>query len=1169
MHIFSKVMKEAEIINDTALAAGQRAYFGNLKGASASYYLGQIIKRMERPILLLCPNARAADQMLAELQFFEPTLPCALFPAWETLPYDHFSPHHDLISERIKCFNTIAQMKSGVLITPVGSALHRLPPTTHFINQHFTLKRDDPLDLETLRKRLIHTGYRCVPQVCEHGEFAIRGAILDLFPMGRVQPFRIERFDDTVDSIRYFDPETQCATETVEQIHATAAREYPLTDEAITHFRTSWRERFRGNPLEAPIYKSISQGIALPGIEYYLPLFFSEMDTLFDYLPPETTVAHDGDCYQAAVDFSKNIEKRYEQLRHNITRPILPPKELFLSASNFFEQCHQKPQIHIQSSQVKCGPKDFNFATETPPNLSPQNARATKLRPEKQRALTKNPLSKLNDYINTHLHKKTIVIAAESMGRKEVLLELLKTIDKTPVYHADWASIVQTFKTPGFHLCVAPLGRGMVTEHCILITETQLFGHEFVTHITQKATDPATLIRHLAELQIDTPIVHIDHGVGRYKGLKTLTTTTQTAEFLMLEYAGGDYLYVPIQSLHLIHRYSNANRQDSAPLHKLGHEQWHKTREKAQRQACDVAAELLETDANRAARQGFAFPKPDQDYDQFARAFPFRETSDQIKAIDEVIGDMTSSKPMDRLVCGDVGFGKTEVAMRAAFLAAAHGKQVMMLVPTTLLAQQHYDSFRDRFTDTAICIDMVSRFRSTKAQNETLKKLAEGDIDIVIGTHKLIQKNVKPQNLGLVIIDEEHRFGVQQKEHLKALRAEVDILSLTATPIPRTLNMAFSELRALSIIATPPERRLAIQTSVHEKQIPLIKEAIDRELMRGGQVYYLQNQVDRMPQTLKALQALFPDTRFAMAHGQMKERALENIMVDFYHHRISVLVCSTIIETGIDVPSANTIIIERADQLGLAQLHQLRGRVGRSHHQAYAYLLTEKKMTRDAEHRLDVLSQFEELGSGFTLATYDLEIRGAGNLLGQEQSGQIHSVGFSLYMELLERATVALKNGESIDTKQPLYERGTEIDLQIPALIPDRYLGDVSLRLGLYKRISNAKTEADLKALQIEMIDRFGLLPDETKSLFEIMSLKLEAEPLGISKIEIGPRGGKLEFMDHPHLDPQQLVKLIQNPTNGFQFSNAATLRFQRTLQSPADRIIFAEKMIRYLKKTD
>ncbi|SRR5579883_344019 len=1092
----------------------------NLSGASASLSLSSLIAESNCPIFIITDDMMTATRLEYEIAFFQKnSVPIIPFPDWETLPYDHFSPHQDIISSRLSALFRIPSLKKGAVITPISNLMHRLPPREFLEGNIFLLHLRDKLNIDETRNKLARTGYRSVPQVREHGEFAVRGSIIDLFPMGSDLPFRIDLFDDEIDSIRTFSPETQRTLEKVDKIELLPAKEFPLNEEAIEYFRQSWRSHFSGNPLNCPMYQDISEGIYTPGIEYYLPLFFEKTATFLDYLPEKHIVVKIGNVEQRAQEFWQEINSRYDQRSHDVTHPILKPDEVFISPKKILET----PTDIIIHEQ------------KTPENLP--------------------DFAGLKEFIQKFSGR--ILFAAETAGRREVLLQLLTTLQLYPKEVHSWQEfLAEKFQ---YAITVAALDEGLTLETppIALIAESQLFGKKILQRRRRKVTtqDPETIIKDLTELQIGAPIVHIDHGVGRYLGMQTLDVGEYLAEFLALEYSGGDKLYVPVSSLHLISRYTGSD-PEHAPLYKLGTEQWQKARRKAAEQIRDVAAELLAIYAEREARPGVAMKTPDGQLAAFAAAFPFEETPDQQNAIDQVTQDMLSEKPMDRLVCGDVGFGKTEVAMRAAFLAVQNGKQVAVLVPTTLLAQQHFQNFQDRFADWPIQIEVMSRFKTGKDQKIAIEKLAEGKIDIIIGTHKLLQQDVKFKSLGLLVIDEEHRFGVRQKEYLKSLRTNVDILTLTATPIPRTLNMAFSGIRDLSIIATPPARRLSIKTFIHEFETPIIQEAILREILRGGQVYFLHNDVATIERMARDIEKWVPEARVAHAHGQMRERELEQVMSDFYHRRFNILVASTIIESGIDVPSANTIIINRADKFGLAQLHQLRGRVGRSHHQAYAYLLVPsmKTLTADAAKRLEAIAMYEDLGIGFTLATHDLEIRGAGELLGEGQSGNMQAIGFSLYMDLLSRAVEALKAGKEIEM-EPSLARSTEIDLQIPALIPENYLGDVHLRLQFYKKIANAKTQTELDEIQVEMIDRFGLLPDPTKNLFAIAELRQKADALGILKIEANKNGGKIEFSDKPNIDPMQIIKLIQTQPKKFKLDGSTKLKFFLDEHKPTERL--------------
>jgi len=1037
-----------------------------------------------------------------------------------------------------------------VLVVPITTALHRLAPKRFLLGSSLVLDVGQKLDVEQMRLRLEAAGYRCVDTVYEHGEFAVRGALIDLFPMGSALPYRIDLFDDEIETLRTFDPENQRSIDKVESIRLLPAREFPLKKEAVTGFRARFRERFDVDFRRCPIYQDLSTGITPAGIEYYLPLFYEETATLFDYLPEDSQVFSLPGIEQAAEQFWNDVRNRYEERRVDPERPLLPPAELFMPVEDCFARLKLWPRVVASQQDVEPGIGRERFPAQPLPELAIESKAS-------------EPLGKLRQFLDGFPGR--VLFTAESAGRREVLLELLARLKLRPQEVEGWGGFLASEER--LAIAIAPLDEGLLLDEVALVAESPLFGQRVMQRRRrEKSRDGGdNVIKNLTELREGAPVVHIDHGVGRYQGLVTLEIEGQAQEFLLLQYADEAKLYVPVASLHLIARYTGSD-DALAPLHKLGSETWQKAKRKAAEQVRDVAAELLDIYARRAARQGYAFKDPQVDYETFAAGFPFEETPDQQVAIDAVREDLLSAKPMDRLVCGDVGFGKTEVAMRAAFIAVHGGKQVAVLVPTTLLAQQHYNSFRDRFADWPVRVEVMSRFKSAKEVQNAITELADGKIDILIGTHKLLQDDVKFSNLGLVIIDEEHRFGVRQKEQLKALRSEVDILTLTATPIPRTLNMSIAGMRDLSIIATPPARRLSVRTFVMEANNPTIKEALLRELLRGGQVYYLHNDVKTIEKCAADLQALVPEARIAIGHGQMRERDLEQVMSDFYHKRFNVLVASTIIETGIDVPSANTIIIERADKFGLAQLHQLRGRVGRSHHQAYAYLLTppRKAMTDDAQKRLEAIANAQDLGAGFVLATHDLEIRGAGELLGEGQSGQIQAVGFTLYMEMLERAVKAIRKGEQPNLERPL-GGGPEINLRLPALIPEDYLPDVHARLILYKRIANAADEDGLKELQVEMIDRFGLLPEPTKNLVRLTLLKLQAEKLGITKIDAGPQGGRIEFSADTSVDPMVLIKLIQSQPNRYKFEGATLFKFQVPMERPEERFNTLEALLERL----
>lgn len=1131
-------------------AASGKQHWGNLPGAALSLAIAEAANNAERFTLLLTADSQSAERLQEELAFFAPELPVLHFPDWETLPYDLFSPHQDIVSQRIATLYQLPELSHGVLVVPITTALHRLAPKRFLLGSSLVLDVGQKLDVEQMRLRLEAAGYRCVDTVYEHGEFAVRGALIDLFPMGSALPYRIDLFDDEIETLRTFDPENQRSIDKVESIRLLPAREFPLRKEAVTGFRARFRERFDVDFRRCPIYQDLSTGITPAGIEYYLPLFYEETATLFDYLPEDSQVFSLPGIEQAAEQFWNDVRNRYEERRVDPERPLLPPAELFMPVEDCFARLKLWPRVVASQQDVEPGIGRERFPAQALPELAIESKAS-------------EPLGKLRQFLDGFPGR--VLFTAESAGRREVLLELLARLKLRPQEVEGWGGFLASEER--LAIAIAPLDEGLLLDEVALVAESPLFGQRVMQRRRrEKSRDGGdNVIKNLTELREGAPVVHIDHGVGRYQGLVTLEIEGQAQEFLLLQYADEAKLYVPVASLHLIARYTGSD-DALAPLHKLGSETWQKAKRKAAEQVRDVAAELLDIYARRAARQGYAFKDPQVDYETFAAGFPFEETPDQQAAIDAVREDLLSAKPMDRLVCGDVGFGKTEVAMRAAFIAVHGGKQVAVLVPTTLLAQQHYNSFRDRFADWPVRVEVMSRFKSAKEVQNAITELADGKIDILIGTHKLLQDDVKFSNLGLVIIDEEHRFGVRQKEQLKALRSEVDILTLTATPIPRTLNMSIAGMRDLSIIATPPARRLSVRTFVMEANNPTIKEALLRELLRGGQVYYLHNDVKTIEKCAADLQALVPEARIAIGHGQMRERDLEQVMSDFYHKRFNVLVASTIIETGIDVPSANTIIIERADKFGLAQLHQLRGRVGRSHHQAYAYLLTppRKAMTDDAQKRLEAIANAQDLGAGFVLATHDLEIRGAGELLGEGQSGQIQAVGFTLYMEMLERAVKAIRKGEQPNLEQPL-GGGPEINLRLPALIPEDYLPDVHARLILYKRIANAADEDGLKELQVEMIDRFGLLPEPTKNLVRLTLLKLQAEKLGITKIDAGPQGGRIEFSADTSVDPMVLIKLIQSQPNRYKFEGATLFKFQVPMERPEERFNTLEALLERL----
>lgn len=1134
---------------------GDHRRWAALPGSSLSLALAGIAARHRGPVIVVTANTEEADAIRRELGFFCPgpdSIPLFSLPDWETLPYDNFSAHQDIVSDRLSTLSNLPSLKRGILIVPLNSLMHRLCPKEYVLGNSLMLKVGGRFEPDEMRKTLLSAGYQCVDSVHEHGEFAVRGAIMDIYPMGSDEPYRIDLFDDEIESLRIFDPETQRSLHKVESIHLLPGKEYPMNDAGISLFRSNFRNRFDADLRQCSVYQDISQGLHSAGIEYYLPLFFDSVQTLFDYLPPGTLVVRTGDLETSGLRFWNDIKARYEDRSHDRQRPILKPGELFLSPDEAFSLLRDFPTVEV-AYRDSAG-KAIEVDVSRPPEIS---------------IGSNTPLQALESVIRDNKNSR-ILFCAESAGRRESLLELLKTISISPGHVDSWQGFLASANP--YCITVAPLDQGLKLQNppCLLITETQLFGQRVAQRRRRRRTQDNTefLIRNLNELHLGAAVVHLEHGVGRYRGLQTLTIDNQETEFLTLEYAKDAKLYVPVYSLHLISRYGGSE-PDLAPLNSLGNDQWQKARQKAAEKIRDVAVELLDIYARREARQGFQYHIDDIDYETFANSFPFEVTPDQQDAIIAVMRDMSSRKAMDRLVCGDVGFGKTEVAMRAAFVAVQNHKQVAILVPTTLLAQQHYESFKDRFADWPVSVDLTSRFRSAKQQEETMGKIRSGKVDIIVGTHKLLQDNIHYKDLGLLIIDEEHRFGVQQKEKLKALRADVDILTLTATPIPRTLNMAMSGVRDLSLIVTPPAKRLSVKTFIRESQDALIKEAVLRELLRGGQVFYLHNEVKTINKTGEHLQELIPEARVCVAHGQLPERELEQIMADFYHKRYNILVCSTIIETGIDIPSANTIIIDRADKLGLAQLHQLRGRVGRSHHQAYAYLLTPNKnnMTPDAQKRIEAISAASTLGAGFTLASHDLEIRGAGEFLGEEQTGHIQKIGFTLYTEMLDEAVKAIRDGRSPNIEASL-QSVSEVNLRVPALITEDYLPDVHTRLIMYKRIAGAKDDDEISELQVEMIDRFGLLPDQTKLLFRITALRLRAQAMGISKIEASAATGKLHFGQQTKVDPRSIVALVQQQPKLYKLSGPTQLQFTHNAAEADKRIEFIHNLLGQIKLT-
>lgn len=1130
---------------------GDKRLAGQLYGSAAGLLLARAAQQHDGPLLVITDDMGSAQRLESEIRFYlgRDKLPILHFPDWETLPYDTFSPHQDIISERLQTLQQLPDFQRGILLVPVATIMQRIAPPSFLAGHRLQLKIGDTFDIDSWRLKLEKSGYRNVSQVVEHGEFAVRGAIVDLFPMGSRRPFRIDLFDDEIDTLRTFDPETQRSIDEIDKIDLLPAREFPVNDDSIKLFRQKFRDQFDGDPQRSLIYREVSDGNMPGGIEFYLPLFFEETACLTDYLPDNTLLINSNDTAHAAETYWAEIQERYRQHRVDLERPLLPPTSVFVPAEDLFSRFKRWQRLQCQNFELEKAAGQHNYASVMPLQLT-LNSRQDK------------PCEALEKFLLGFDGR--VLIAAESAGRRETLLDLLRKNQLQPKPVDDFDAFLQD--SAPLCITVAAMDRGLYSPALKLavIAETQLFGQQVMQRRrrSRKKRDSDAIIRNLAELSIGDAVVHEDHGVGRYLGLQSLDVGDVEAEYVTLEYAKGDKLYVPVASLELISRYSGA-APELAPLHQLGTTQWEKARRRAAEKARDVAAELLDIYAKRAANKKQPMAAPDDQYAAFSGAFPFETTPDQQDAIDAVITDMQSDTPMDRLVCGDVGFGKTEVAMRAAFLAVQSGKQVLVLVPTTLLAQQHYENFKDRFADWPVKVEVLSRFRSKKQLDTVKSAITDGTADIIIGTHKLLQQDIQPKRLGLFVLDEEHRFGVTQKEQLKKYRTHIDVLTLTATPIPRTLNMSISGIRDLSIIATAPARRLAIKTFVLQWDADKVREGMLREIKRGGQVYYLHNKVEDIDRVARELESLMPEARIAIAHGQMRERELEQVMLDFYHQRFNVLVCTTIIETGIDVPSANTIFIDRADKLGLAQLYQIRGRVGRSHHRAYAYLITppQNAMTADAVKRLEAIESIEDLGAGFTLATHDMEIRGAGELLGDEQSGQMQEIGFGLYNELLERAVKALKSGQtpSIDS---LDRHMVEIDLHVPALIPADYLPDVHNRLVLYKRIAAATDKDALHELQVEMVDRFGLLPDQVKTLFAVHEMRLKAKAIGIRKIDVYDQGGRLIFDQQPNIEPIKIIELIQKQPARFKLDGQDKLKFSGDMPDADSRILALDNLL-------
>ncbi|MCP4832138.1 MAG: transcription-repair coupling factor [Gammaproteobacteria bacterium] len=1129
--------------------------WGQASGCAPALLLAELQERTDGSALVIVPTVAEAEALEVQLAFFSgKSKKNILLADPETLPYDNFSPHQDLVSRRLSVLTRLLDKQSSFCIIAAPTLFYRLPPRGYIQNFSLQLESGQNLGLSELHTQLATNGYERVSQVSQHGEFAVRGSLIDLYPMGSEQPIRIDFFDNEIDSLRYFDPDSQISGKHIKQLNMLPARDFPTDQTAIREFRTRFRERFEGNPGNSPIYTEVSDARFPGGIENYLPLFFEPTRTIWDYLSEDCTVISLGNLQSELEASWQQILDRYEQCRHDTERPALSPEELFCSLTEHRKQLTMRQHIELRRHTLpeRSGRTVNLAATKAPPVMINTHASL--------------PAGELTGFLTKFTGR--VLLAAESAGRREMLTEMLRDNGISTISVNNWKDFCKSIEA--LNIVVAPLDNGIILQkhNVCIIAEHELFGARPARRRKRKVRDPETILNDLTDLHEGSPVVHIDYGVGRYLGLSHLEIDGVIGDFLTLEYASKDRLHVPVGSLQLISRYTGTS-PENAPLHKLGSDQWARVCSKAAEQIRDIAAEMLDLYATREARVGRSFHVSPADYEAFCAEFPFELTEDQATAIDATQEDLHSPQPMDRLICGDVGFGKTEVALRAAFTTALAGSQVAILAPTTLLAQQHYQTFTDRFADWPVNIEVLSRFRSASEVKKVIAELAKGSVDIIIGTHKLLQEDIHFDNLGLVIVDEEHRFGVRQKERLKTMRAEVDILTLTATPIPRTLNLALGELRELSLITTPPESRLSIKTYVTEWSDALIREACQRELKRGGQVFFVHNRIEDIETQARRIREIMPNADLQVAHGQMHEQELEQIMLDFSHRRFHILLCTAIIESGIDIPSANTIIINRADRFGLAQLHQLRGRVGRSHHKAFAYLLAppDRVITKDARKRLDAIEAMEDLGAGFVLATHDLEIRGAGELLGEQQTGQIQQIGFSLYTELLGRAVNAIRRGETPDL-ETTRSSGPEVNLHLPALLPEDYLPDVQMRLIHYKRISSVTDEESLRQLQVELIDRFGLLPDATRNLFRQTRLRLGAAILGIRKIEGWPSGATVEFEAMPSVDPAVIIKLVQSEPERYAFDSRQRLRLTADLEDNETRFAAIEGLVNLLTES-
>ncbi len=1126
--------------------------WGQLYGCSYGLALKNLQKNHQSPLVIVTPDISAARDIATQINFFRTNntkdSTVLTFPDWETLPYDKFSPHEDIISSRILTLSKLLEAEKSTLVLPISALLQRLCPKKHIESNSTDFKVGSIIEIKEIKDKLLNLGYRNATIVETHGEFATRGSIVDIYPMGHQSPYRLDFADNEIETIRSFNPIDQLTLDMCSNIQILPSHEYQINPESMKTFRRNYRNYFEKNPHDDDVYNNIENFNYAAGIEYYIPLFFEYSESIFDYIANDAVFVFIGDVNNAAKEFLDNVKSRYKTKKDH---EALRPDTLYLTHEEYNKKLEDKTKIYVDRFKIETSNAQdkINFDTKPLPTLNIL-------------ARSQDPLKTLKEY--TSDKNTRILFTAETDGSCDYIENILHDSAININKYANWDAFVKSNDHLGITVANIKEGVNLTPLNISIVCERQLFSNRILqTRRRRKSTkDAQTILNELNNLNIGSPVVHEKHGVGRYSGLQKLKFNDIEHEFLSIKYKDDDKLYVPVSSLDLVTRYSGVS-SEKAPLHKLGTSQWIKLKRRAAHKVADVAAELLEISTQRAAKKGHTFSLPEPEYSDFASSFEFEETLDQQKAIDAVLQDMCSSIAMDRVICGDVGFGKTEVAMRAAFIAALNGKQIAILVPTTLLAEQHYQIFLERFKKWPIQIESLSRFKSRKQQKKILADITNGTADIVIGTHRLLQKDIDFKNLALIIVDEEQRFGVRHKEKLKSMRAAVDILTLTATPIPRTLNMSISGLRDISLITTPPENRYTIKTFVCGWENSVIKEACERELKRAGQIYVLHNQIETINDMVKRLEKLLPAAKIQFAHGKMPKKELEAVMKNFYNNNFNVLVCTTIIENGIDIPTANTIIINRADKLGLAQLHQLRGRVGRSHHQAYAYLLTPPRniITSDALKRIEAVESLEELGLGFTLATHDLEIRGAGELLGDEQSGQINEIGFSLYNDLLERSVRALRQGQIPELDKPL-EHGPEIDLNTPALIPDEYIEDVHLRLVIYKRIASEKSEDGLAMLKAELIDRFGPIPEQTKDLFSVTALKIIIKPLGIRKVDIKEESGEITFDDNPNINLDRLINLVKTDPQQYHMKDNNKLIINTINGKVAEKTVIIKNLV-------